>query len=342
MPWYNKGMKRTLILLGYAIILYLLCSAVMAEPAAPHAILLNGNAMAPVRPLAAGVQAAVSRDAATGAVTLTRGDVTLMITPYDRQARLGDQLLALPAPSLLRAGQLFVPVRAITDAFAATAVLHGGMTQDSAKQVAVTYQHVTTVFRAVEAGRMLIADVTGDGQAETAFAVANVPGIDAYNSRYLSDIVPLEVWVVEGTRERWRTTLAKGVSISRFEAPDLTGDRTSELLLTYFTRHSYMGPYPGSIYTVNAFGWNGRAFTRILALDYSRDHGHLYTEPATLGKAAAFILTDTNWKRNEDSSHYIAELYAWNGRQFALSARKVTGKPIPSETVARRLLGLIG
>lgn len=298
-------------------------------------MLLNGNALVPVRPLTMAVGATLSLDSASRAVTLVRDEVRLTLAPYETAGAL-----RLPVPPLLRAGQLFVPARAVADIFGATVALHGGTAEDAAKRVVVTYQETTTRFRAVEGGRMLTADLTGDGQAETAFAVANVPGIDAYNSPYLSDIVPLEVWVAQGTRQLWRTRLATGVSVIRFATQELGGDRTPDLLLTYLTRHSSMGPYPGNINTVNAFSWQGRTFARILAFDYSRTHGRLYTEPATLGKAAAFIVVDINWRQREDASHNAAELYTWNGHRFQLAERRVTSRPIPSESAARKLLGL--
>ncbi|HOF87683.1 MAG TPA: copper amine oxidase N-terminal domain-containing protein [Armatimonadota bacterium] len=334
-------MQRSMFLHYLVLVLLWTFGAAAVAQQPPHAILLHGNALVPVRPLAAGVGATVSLDDATRAVTLTRGELTLTLIPYDPVARAGDTTVNLPVPPLLRAGHLFVPARAVATAFGATVELRGGTADDAAKRLAVTYGEATTLFRAVEGGQVLTADLTGDGRAETAFAVANVPGIDAYNSPYLSDLVPLEVWVVQGTRTLWRTSLATGVSVSRFTAPELTGDRTTELLLSYFTRHSSMGPYPGSTYTVRAFGWQGRTFERLLALEYSREHGRLYTEPATLGKAAAFILVDTDWRRRQDSSRYIAELYAWNGRRFPLAARRVTTSPIPNEAAARRLLGLV-
>lgn len=306
------------------------------EPA--HAILLGNTALVPVRAIAESAGATVTLDTAASTVTLERDATTLTLAAYDTSATSNGRSLLLPAPPLLRNGQLYVPVRTVATVFGVNIGLHGSTASDPAKSISLANQGKTTLFRAVEEARMLSADFTGSGQAETAFAVANIVGIDAYNSRYVSDIVPLEVWVVQGRRERWRASMASGVSISRFVAQDLTGDRRADLLLYFLTRHSYMGPYPGSIYRANVFHWDGRTFQSVLSLDYSRDHGRLYLEYPRPSQAARYFLIDTNWRNNEDVSHYIAELYTWNGSRFVLAKRVVTRQTITRLSTARRLL----
>lgn len=325
----------------YMLLLCASCAMILAQnqpPAPPHAILLENTALAPVRAVAEGMGAAISLDTATLAVTLTRNDIMVMLTPYNTTATSNGKAVSLPVSPLLREGQLFIPLRAMATTFGAAIELRGGTVSDSAKSIALVYQGKTTLFRAVEAGRMLKANLTGGSQTETAFAVANVIGIDAYNSPYLTDIVPLEVWVVHGTRALWRLSLDKGVSISQFQAPELTGDRTPELLLTFLTRHSYMGPYPGSIYHTSVFRWNGQTFPGILSLDYSHDHGKLFIEHVNPATAASFILVDTNWRVNEDITHYVAERYTWNGSRFRLAKRVVTRTNITTLSAARRIL----
>jgi hypothetical protein len=157
--------------------------------APPHAILLNGTALVPVRALATGIEATVTVTSPVPTVTLERDATTLTLTAYATAATSNGQPLTLLAPPLVRGQQLYVPVRAVATVFGATIGFRGSTPQDSAKGIVMVYQGTSTLFRTVEDGRMVNADFTGSGQVETAFAVANVFGIDAYNSPYLTGLI---------------------------------------------------------------------------------------------------------------------------------------------------------
>jgi hypothetical protein len=314
---------------GLLLLLVLGCAlAALAQPppAPPSAIRMDGVALVPVRPLAAILGAEISFTPAAGVLTLARGDSTMRMTVNAATATRNGTPFALPAPIIYQ-NQLFVPTRAIGESFGAGMAVHGSTASDPAQHLTVTYGERTAEFRIIAEGRRVAAAFTG--QPAAAFAVANLPGIDAYNSRYLSDIIPLQAWLVRDNRELWRATLASGVSITQFAARDVTGDARPELLLTNLARHSYMGPYPGSIYHAVIYRWDGATMRPVLALDFSRDHGRLTLQQPNPARPATIVLVDTNWQRNEDISHVIRDTYAWNGTRFTRT-RHVLSRRLPA------------
>jgi hypothetical protein len=88
--------------------------------AQPGGWLLAGSTLVPAHPVAAWLGATLQQEGET--ITLTRGTTTLRLTQNRRAAQHNDHPLTLPAPPCMVEQTLYLPARAVADAFGATLV----------------------------------------------------------------------------------------------------------------------------------------------------------------------------------------------------------------------------
>ncbi len=92
-------------------------------PEAPTALVIEGTAMAPLLPLAALLQGALTEDVRTGTVTLTRGRRQFRCQPGSPTAFANRRAVPLPQPPFVRAQALYAPVAALAQALGGRATL---------------------------------------------------------------------------------------------------------------------------------------------------------------------------------------------------------------------------